>query len=86
MRSKNEETAGGRLTPAYEPSIDELLNDPVAEAIMRYDQITRQDVYRVISKVTARRAAARNGLLLNTPGPAARDVKVERNLEADLAC
>ena len=85
MRSKVEETAGSLLTPAYEPSIDELLNDPVAEAVMRYDQITRQDVYRVISKVTARRAAARNGLL-KTAGRTTRGAKVEPILEADAAC
>lgn len=63
VRTRTEKTAGGPLTPGHEPSIDELLSDPVAEAIMRCDQITRQDVYRVISKVTAQRAAARSALL-----------------------
>ena len=85
MRSKVEETAGGSLTPAYEPSIDELLNDPVAEAVMRYDQISRQDVYRVISKVTARRAAVQNGVLM-TASTATRGANVEPISEADMAC
>jgi len=48
------------LTPGYEPSIDELLNDPVAEAIMRYDRITREDVNRVIGRAIVRRAITRN--------------------------
>ena len=57
-RTSDETTLAGRLlTPRYEPSIDELLNDPVAEAIMRYDRITREDVCRVISQVIVRRGA-----------------------------
>jgi len=51
------------LTPGHEPSIEELLNDPIAEAIMRYDRITREDVCRVISQVIARRVAARENVL-----------------------
>lgn len=65
MRRASGETtlADHLLTPGYEPPIDELLNDPVAEAIIRYDRITREDVCRVISQVILRRAA---GSILKT--------------------
>ncbi len=56
MRIRSGETALARrlLTPGYEPSMDELLNDPVAEAIMRYDRITLEDIHRVFNQKVAR--------------------------------
>lgn len=65
MRRTSDETtlAARLLTLRYEPSIDELLNDPVAEAIMRYDRITRDNVIRVISQAKVRRVAVRKHTL-----------------------
>ena len=58
MRTKSEETTLSRrlLTSGYEPSIDDLLNDPVVEAIMRYDRITQEDVRKVLDEVKLRAA------------------------------
>ena len=65
MRSRSGETALSRrlLIAGYEPSIDELLNDTVAEVIMRYDRITREDVRRSFGQIMARRAVLQNGHL-----------------------
>jgi len=55
------------LAHGHEPSLDEFLNDPVAEAIMPYDRITREDVRRIISQVVLRRVAARKTTLEEDP-------------------
>ncbi|HYB10817.1 MAG TPA: hypothetical protein VEJ16_14215 [Alphaproteobacteria bacterium] len=62
MRSESEETTRSRrfLTSGYEPSVDELLNDPVVGAIMRYDRITQEDVRKVLDEVKLK-AALRRG-------------------------
>jgi len=63
--SKSEETALSHclLIAGYEPSIDELLNDSVAEAIMRYDRITQDDVRRFLGQIMASRGVLQNGHL-----------------------
>ncbi len=54
MRTGETPLARRLLTPEYEPSIDELLNGPVAEAIMRYDRIEPEDVRRVFNQRVTR--------------------------------
>ena len=75
MRRIIEEPTNRSVTTRYEASIDELLSDPVAEAIMRCDRITRTDVYRVIRQVIVQRAAARNKIL-KTAGSSTRGARV----------
>jgi len=64
VRTKSEETTLSRrlLIPGYEPSIDALLNDPIAEAIMRYDRITREDIHRVLNQVRLRAVSPKGPL------------------------
>lgn len=42
---------------AGEPSVEDLLSDPIADLILRHDRLTRQDVWRAVE--SARRALAR---------------------------
>lgn len=48
--------------PGIEPTIDELMNDPVTHVIMRYDRVTAEQVKAVAEQarrvITARRDSA----------------------------
>jgi hypothetical protein len=41
---------------AGEPSVEDLLSDPISDLILRHDGLTRQDVWRAVE--SARRALA----------------------------
>ena len=43
-----------------EPDVDELLSDPLAEIVLSYDGLTREDVHDVVRAYRARR---RSGIL-----------------------
>ncbi len=43
--------------PGKEPSVDELLSDPIAGALLRSDGLTRRSVEAWVNQVSAERAA-----------------------------
>lgn len=55
---------GQRPWEAGEPSLEELLADPIFECLMRRDGVTRADVLRAV-------AAARRGLYRDCERPSA---------------
>lgn len=48
-------------TPAWQARVAELLDDPVARAVLRRDGLTEEDVFRVMAAAASRlgRAGAR---------------------------
>jgi hypothetical protein len=42
------------LSAGLEPTLDELLSDPIVELLMRRDRISRQDVLRAVQRARRR--------------------------------
>jgi hypothetical protein len=63
MRSRGTRVHPGSLDAQerpYEPSLAELLSDPIARALMRADGVIAEDVIAVIDRLRARITAARD--------------------------